>query len=453
MLNFTVENVTLATKGCLLKNIKQNFTKVVTDTRLIEEGALFIALRGERFDGHTFVAQAIENGAYGIIVSQDYTVAELERFSATVIRVDDTLTAYQQLAKLYRDSFSIPVIAITGSNGKTTTKDLTAAVLGSKFNVLKTKANYNNEIGLPLTLLNLTEVHDVAVVEMGMRGFGQIDVLAKIASPTIGIVTNVGETHMELLGSLENIAKAKSELVGAMGKGVAILNVDDTYVRSMQSKANGTVIYFGFSEDADIRASNVQIVDEETIFDCSFNGTKYSFTLPMVGKHNVYNALAAIAAGSCLGLSAKDMQKGLCNFTASGMRLEIHTVGQYTVINDAYNASPMSMTAAIETLKEVAKKRAVVVLGDMLELGDIAVKAHADIGLKLAQRNIDVVVTIGQMAKYIADTARKNGIDHVFACDSHREAGIILKNLLQAGDTVLVKGSRGMQMEKVIELM
>lgn len=454
MLSFTVENAKVATGGIILKTVEYNFTNVVTDTRLVEKGSLFIALIGERFDGHSFVHQAIEKGAAGIIVSSDYTAEELVQFNVTIIKVTNTLTAYQQLAKLYRDSFAIPVIAITGSNGKTTTKDLTAAVLSSKFNVLKTKANYNNEIGLPLTLFSLTEEHQVAVVEMGMRGFGQIDELAKIATPTIGIVTNVGETHMELLGSLENIAKAKGELVDAMdAHGVAILNIDNPYVRAMQAQAKGKVILFGFSEDADVKASNVKTNGQETTFDCSFAGQNHSFVLPMVGRHNVYNALAAIAAGVELGLTTEEIQKGLVEFTASGMRLAISKIGEYTVINDAYNASPMSMVAAIEALKEVASNRCIAVLGDMLELGDIAVEAHAKIGIKLAEKKIDAVVTIGEMAKHIASTAREHGIMQVAICDNHNQAGTMLKNILQAGDTILVKGSRGMQMEKVIELI
>ncbi|MDF2563929.1 MAG: UDP-N-acetylmuramoylalanyl-D-glutamyl-2,6-diaminopimelate/D-alanyl-D-alanyl ligase [Massilibacillus sp.] len=454
MLSFTVENVKIATAGIVVKTVAHNFTKVVTDTRLVKEGALFIALIGDRFDGHVFVHQAIEKGAAGIIVSGDYTAEELAQLNVTIIKVNNTLTAYQQLAKLYRDSFAIPVIAITGSNGKTTTKDLTAAVLSSKFNVLKTKANYNNEIGLPLTLFSLTEDHEVAVVEMGMRGFGQIEELVKIATPTIGIVTNVGETHMELLGSLENIAKAKGELVEAMdANGVVILNVDNSYVCAMQAKAKGKVILFGFSEAADVKASNVKINGQETMFDCSFSGATYSFVVPMVGRHNVYNALAAIAVGFELGLTAEEMQSGLADFTASGMRLAIGHVGDYTVINDAYNASPMSMMAAIEALKEVANNRCIAVLGDMLELGDIAVEAHANIGVKLAEKKIDAVVTIGEMAKYIASSALENGVLQVVACDNHSQAGLALKDILQAGDSILVKGSRGMQMEKVIELI
>jgi len=454
MFSFTVENAKIATAGIIVKTIAHNFTKVVTDTRLVEKGSLFIALIGERFDGHAFVQQAIEKGADCIIVNCDYTKEELAQLNVTIIRVNNTLTAYQQLAKLYRNSFDIPVIAITGSNGKTTTKDLTASVLSSKFNVLKTKANYNNEIGLPLTLFSLTEEHEVAVVEMGMRGFGQIEALAKIAMPTIGIVTNVGETHIELLGSLENIAKAKGELVDAMdAHGVVILNVDNPYVREMQTQAKGKVILFGLSEGADVKASNVKTSGQETTFDCNFAGKNYSFVLPMVGRHNVYNALAAITVGFELGLTAEEMQSGLAEFTASGMRLAIGQVGDYTVINDAYNASPMSMVAAIEALKEVAGNRSIAVLGDMLELGDIAVEAHVNIGLKLAEKKIDAVITIGEMAKHIASSARENGIAQVAICDNHSQAGLVLKKILQAGDTILVKGSRSMQMEKVIELI
>lgn len=454
MAEFTLEQIEQATQCAVLKRKDTQFSGVTTDTRRIEAGSLFIALRGERFDGHSFVRQAVDRGAAGVFVSQAYPPEILDQIDATTIFTEDTLRAYQRLARAHRKRFTMPVIAITGSNGKTTTKDLTAAALGTKLCVLKTQANYNNEIGLPLTLLQLEATHQAAVVEMGMRGSGQIQALAEIALPTIGVVTNVGETHIELLGSVEHIARAKRELVEAISaEGTVILNADDPYVAAMRGRARGKVLTFGCDMECDVRASAVRAAAFETHFICRFGGREADFTLPIVGKHNVYNALAAIAVGTELGLTLEEMRAGIGNFSASGMRLALMALGGYMVLNDAYNASPMSMTAAIDTLAEVAQARRIAVLGDMLELGDFAVEAHERIGALLAQKQIDAVVTVGDMARHISSTAAAHGVKQTVHCTDHAEAGKTLGALLEHGDTILIKGSRGMQMEKVIALL
>ncbi len=455
MASFTLAEVQAAFPAVVLQLTQNKFCDVVTDTRLVKKGVLFVALIGEKFDGHDFIQTAIEKGAAGVVVSRNYSETELRDLPITVIQAEDTLKAYQLLAKVYRRRFSIPVIAITGSNGKTTTKDFTAAVLSANFNVLKTEANFNNEIGLPKTLLQLQANHQVAVVEMGMRGFGQIAELAEIAQPTIGIVTNVGETHMEILGSLANIAKAKAELVEHLDENsVAILNADNSFVAAMQSKVKGKCITFGIDKPSDLKAGHIKTVHKNcTEFDCTFKGQSYSFVLPIVGRHNVYNVLAALAVGFTLGLSAVEMQKGLTGFAATKMRFEIQQVGLYQVINDAYNASPMSMKAALETLAEVAARRKIAVLGDMLELGSVSVAAHKNIGKLVADQKIDALITFGDMAAHIAQEARTAGVQLVYICKSHAEAGIALKEILQPEDTILFKGSRGMQMEKIIDLI
>jgi UDP-N-acetylmuramoyl-tripeptide--D-alanyl-D-alanine ligase len=455
MASFTMAEVQAAFPAVILQTKQNKFCDIVTDTRFVKKGVLFVALIGEKFDGHDFLQAAIENGAAGVLVSRNYSEAELRDLPVTVIQAADTLKAYQLLAKVYRRRFSIPVIAITGSNGKTTTKDFTAAVLSAKFNVLKTEANFNNEIGLPKTLLQLQANHQAAVVEMGMRGFGQIAELAEIAQPTIGIVTNVGETHMEILGSLANIAKAKAELVEYLDESsVAILNADNPFVAAMQTKVKGKYITFGIEKTSDLRAENIKTVHKNsTGFDCTFKGKTYSFVLPIVGRHNVYNVLAALAVGFTLGFSALEMQKGLAGFTATKMRFEIQQVGLYQVINDAYNASPMSMKAALETLVEVASARKIAVLGDMLELGSVSVEAHKNIGKMVAAQKIDALITFGDMAAHIAHEARTAGVKLVYTCNSHAEAGTVLKEILQPDDTILFKGSRGMQMEKIIDLI
>lgn len=452
MAEFTIDEVCEATNGKAQRVLteKQTFTGISTDTRNIKQGDLFVALKGERFDGHNFICQAVNNGASGVLINRtDIDIPE----NAAVILVENTLKGLQSLARFHRQRFTIPVIAITGSNGKTSTKDMTAAVLASRFNVLKTEANYNNEIGLPLTLLKLTPQHEAAVVEMGMRGIGEIRELADIALPTIGIITNVGETHIELLGSVENIAVAKGELVEAIPpNGLVVLNADNFHVRDMKEKAKGRVVFYSLEQNSDIMATNIRSEGQGTGFDCHCSQEIFSLYLPAVGRHNVYNALAAIAVGLELGLTLNEVKAGLGAFAASGMRLHIEQRGDYVIINDAYNASPLSMSAAIDTLAEIASGRTVAVLGDMLELGHIAVEAHRRIGRKLAERGVKMVITVGELAGYIAETAREYGVSIVVDCKNHDQAKENLQKLLKPGDTILIKGSRGMKMENIIEM-
>ncbi|GMA99702.1 UDP-N-acetylmuramoyl-tripeptide--D-alanyl-D-alanine ligase [Pelosinus sp. IPA-1] len=450
MAEFTVEEICLATGGNLVNSIRLvNFTGVSTDTRTVKQGDLFIPLVGENFDGHDFIEQAIKNGASGVIFSRKNMLISKE---ITAIEVEDTLLALQNLARFHRQRFTIPVVAITGSNGKTTTKDMAAAVLSSKFHVLKTEANYNNEIGLPLTLLQLTKQHEVAVVEMGMRGKGQIRQLANIALPTIAIITNIGETHLELLGSIENIASAKAELLEFIPKsGLSLLNADNSYVKKMSKQVNSRVQFFGL-EQGDIKAENIQMGTQNMKFSCRFAHHEFPVEIPAIGKHNVYNGLAAIALGLELGLNVEEICAGFKNFNASPMRLHIEKLSDYLVINDAYNASPMSMVAAIDTLVEVAKGRKVAVLGDMLELGPVAIEAHGNIGDRLAFCQVDIVVTVGELATNIARRASACGIKKVVACANHKEAQEALQKLIEPGDTILVKGSRGMKMENIIKM-
>lgn len=455
MVTFTLEQIAEAVSAKILKTVQTTFTGVFTDTRKILPGSVFIALCGEKFDGHDFIGQAIEKGAVAILVSRDFAETELGKYPVTVFQVPDTLKAYQALAHAWRLQFSLPVIAITGSNGKTTTKDLTAAVLSGRWKVLKTQANFNNEIGLPLTLFQLTENHQAAVVEMGMRGFGQIAELAEIACPTVGIVTNVGETHMELLGSLENIAKAKAELPAAIAAdGVVILNADNVYTAQMKTLTKARVLTFGLEQPADVTADHIISAEGQTLFICHLpDGKSAPFSLPMIGRHNLYNVLAAIAAGYALGLSCEEMQQGLQALESTKMRFEYKKVKEYHVINDAYNASPMSMAAAIDTLTEMAGGRRIAVLGDMLELGQVSAEAHANVGKKLAEKQMDAAVTYGDMAALIAKTAAANGVPFVRHCASREEAAAVLHSYLQPGDSILFKGSRGMQMEKIIDLL
>ncbi len=451
MAAFTLQEVEKATGGRLLYPVVDDsvFSQVETDTRAITEGALFVALKGETFDGHDYVLQAKERGAAGAVVAEERPEYKQEGFA--VVIVTDTRKAYQDLARFHRRRFSIPVIAVTGSVGKTSTRSMIAAVLSQKYRVLQTEKNFNNEIGLPKTLLQLTPEHEACVVEMGMRGLGQIAELAAIAEPDIGVVTNVGKSHIELLGSQDNIARAKSELVRALSEdGVAILNQDDSYVAAMADLCRGKVVGYGIESNAAIRASRVVCSEKGLRFACRCFDQVMDIHMPLIGSHNVYNALAAIAVGRVLGLTEHQLQKGLSEYRGMPMRQELIHLGEYTFINDAYNANPASMSEALKSLALLTKGRKIAVLGGMLELGDWTVREHEKIGAEAVELGLDALITMGSPASYIADAARKNGLGAVYTAQDHAGAADCLRQIIQPGDTVLLKGSRGFAMEKIL---
>ena len=429
------------------------FDSISTDSRKIKGGELFVAIKGENMNGESFAGDAIKKGASAVMVSK--TAKRIPE--GVILKVDDTLVAYRQIAGAWRNRFDIPIIAVTGSNGKTTTKDLTAAALTGVWNVLKTTANFNNEIGVPLTLLELDETHRAAVVEIGMRGLGQIAELAKFVKPTIGIVTNVNETHIELLGSIENIAKAKGELVEAIpAGGTVILNADDPHVAAMKNLAADGVRVLNYSlenPDADFFAKNILIGSVSTEFIMSFRGKEYDFEIPMLGRHNVSNALAAIAAGYAVGLTVPDVQRGFATLTTTKMRFEVIRRDGLTIVNDAYNASPASMRMAIRTAAEIYGGKKFAVLGDMLELGSLSERLHREIGAELVENKFDTLIAIGNLGKFIADGARDAGLKNVYAVDSHEDAAKKILELVRDGDTILFKASHAMHMEKIIELI
>ena len=434
---------------------KFTFNDIVTDSRKITEGSLFIALKGENFNGEDFAIEAVKKGAAGVVVSVDCPKDKLPT-NGLVLKVEDTLAAYQSFARLWREKFNIPVVAITGSNGKTTTKDLTAAALSRLGAVQKTSKNFNNEIGVPLTLLGLNESHKAAVVEIGMRGFHQIDALAEIVKPTMGIVINVTETHIELLGSIENIALAKSELVTSIKSGgIVILNADDPNVLAMKDKAAAgvKVLTFGIDHEADLQAFDIENDSTATTF--KVRGiADYTFKINLLGKHNVLDALAAICAALESGLSCEDIQAGFDELETTAMRFQVTERDGLTIINDAYNAAPASMRVSIKTTAELAKGRKIAVLGDMLELGHIAEEAHREVGREVANADFDFLLTFGTLARFIADGARGAGLEaeRVMSFDTHEETAEALKKIIQSGDTVLFKASRGMKLEKILEL-
>ncbi|HHX87154.1 MAG TPA: UDP-N-acetylmuramoyl-tripeptide--D-alanyl-D-alanine ligase [Firmicutes bacterium] len=418
------------------------------DTRQLKPGQFFIPLAGEREDGHRYVLDALRKGASGSF----YSLLPLPAFPAgsLIVQVGDTLTALQQLASAYRRRFTLPVIAVTGSSGKTTTKDLISSVLSGSQKVLKTAGNLNNEIGLPLTLLSLTGRHQAAVVEMGMSAPGEITALARVARPQVGVITNVGPAHLEQLGSLEGVARAKQELLNFMGgQGVAVLNGDDPLVREMGQNFPGKVYYYGF-KTGDYRAAGWSASGEGSKFQVCFpDGQDYPFELSVPGKHMVENALAAIAVGSLFNLSPFQIARGLASCRFAGGRLQIRRAGKVTLIDDSYNANPASMKASLQVLRQLGGSKTVAVLGDMLELGPTAPQAHREIGRYAAISGVAYVVTVGQLAGQIAAGAREGGVE-AYACRDHSQALQVIYGLpLQEGWHILVKGSRGMKMEHI----
>ena len=419
---------------------------IVIDSRKVEPGDIFVAIRGERVDGHQFIREVFDKGAIAVVCEE-----EPEELPGPCIRVEDSLAALRQIAAFYREQMPIPIVGITGSVGKTSTKEFVASVLAQKYKTHKTQGNFNNEIGLPKTLLQLTPEHEACVVEMGMRGLGQIAELAAIGEPTIGVVTNVGKSHIELLGSQENIAKAKAELVQALDeKGTAVLNGDDPFVRPMTALCKGKTVLYGTDDQAAVRADHIVCDQQGVRFHCSGAGQSFDVSVPVIGGHNVYNALAAIAVGQLTGLSAAEIQRGLASYHGMAMRQELLHIGPYTFINDTYNANPASMAEAIRTLDLLTKGRKIAVLGGMGELGDWAKREHEAIGRLVAQTGLDALITMGDLAKDIAQSAKAAGMTAVYTTDTHEQAARQLKELLHDGDTVLLKGSRSFAMEKIL---
>ncbi len=419
----------------------------MTDTRKIEKGSLFIAIKGPNFDGHDFVGEAAKKGAAGAIVSRDLPSPKP---GFTVILVNNTVKALGGIAKFHRSRFDIPVIALTGSNGKTTTKEMLALILSSKYKVLKNEGTENNFIGVPQTLLKLNERHEIAVIELGTNHPGEIGYLADIVEPNCGIILNAGSSHLEFFGSVENVRKEKLDLLKRIGEdGSAVVNGDDEILVITTKKMCEETVTFGFNEDCDFVAENVQESDCGINF--ALNDT-YLVKLRMLGRHNVYNAAAAIAAASLYGIEVRSASKALEDFILPKLRMEYEKCERIDFIFDCYNSNPASLKSAIGTLRDMQPyKRKVLVAGDMLELGDAGPDLHRDIGRFAAKSKIDLFVSVGTLSGYILEGAQEEGIGgmSLLRFKNSVEAGKALKGILKEGDLVLVKGSRGMKMEEI----
>jgi UDP-N-acetylmuramoyl-tripeptide--D-alanyl-D-alanine ligase len=374
-----------------------------------------------------------------------------------VIRVDDTLSALQNLARFHRLRLPVRVIGITGTNGKSTTKEMIASIAETTFRTLKTRGNLNNHIGLPLNVLELDASHEVAVLEMGMSAAGEIQLLADIAKPNIGVITNISEGHLVQLKTLKNVQAAKGELFDALDKdGTAIINADDPLVLELATSLRDTVNHttFGINNSADVKADNIQATGRGHDFSVSLFGNTFPVKLPFLGYCNIYNALAAVATGHSLGIRTADMTAGLANCKLLSQRYEIFQHASMTIINDAYNANPQSMREALATLAEYPSPgRRIFVIGDMLELGDLAQSAHTLLGKEIARQSIDLLVTVGELTALTAEGARDGGMkaDRVIGFDTRAEASEFLRDNNHPGDCLLFKGSRGSGMEKVLQ--
>lgn len=427
---------------------------VSIDSRSLHQGDLFVAIVGERYDAHTFLSQAAASGAAGAIVSQEVEVPASGFF---LILVRDTTRALGEMGAWHRDKFSIPVIAVTGSMGKTTTKDMVAAVLEEKLSCKKNKGNLNNEYGLPLTLLELMSFHEALVVEMGMRNRGEIAALAKLAKPQIGIITNVGPTHLETLKTVENVARGKQELAQALPEnGYLILNGDDLRVRQMAQESKAQSIFFGI-DGAHLDLKAHQIADR------GFHGVEFSlahnksyrYHLPLPGRYNIYNALAALAVGQIFQLEEKSMQQGLAKFQPSPLRMQKRKLpGGITLINDTYNANPLSMEMALKALLQMKGSRHIAVLGDMLELGEMSSKAHHRLGKIVQELGIHLLLTTGVGGEEIAKGAVEAGMEQeqVIYCQRKNDLSSLLQTILRRDDVVLLKASRGLALEEILSM-
>jgi UDP-N-acetylmuramoyl-tripeptide--D-alanyl-D-alanine ligase len=456
----SIEEVLKATRGKLLQGEGDTFFQgISTDSRTVTEGELFIALKGSRFDGHHYVLEALEKKAGGVVIEED-KVGDIRwngYRAKAVIAVKDTLFALGNIALDWRRKYRTPLVALTGSNGKTTTKEMIAACLETTFPILKTKGNLNNLIGLPLTLLTLTEKERVVVLEMGMNVPGEIRRLTEIAEPDVGLITNIQKVHLEGMESLERLKEEKGELFRKMRRdGTILVNQDDPRVVDLASDYPGQKITFGIEHPAEVMAKEIRLGGAEgTFFTLILEGEAMEIHLRLLGRHFIPNALSAIAAACLFGVEVKQVKEALENFQSIPMRMEIVPLkGGKTLINDAYNANPHSMGLALETLVEVKEEgRAIAVLGDMLELGNFTKEAHEQLGEKVSELSIDFLLALGEEAPIVVESAIRHGfpLERVRVVESHSEAISILKQMIQNGDWILVKGSRRMAMEKIVE--
>ena len=456
MFSLKVEDILKVTDGKLLVgNLQETCENFCTDTRKIQKDDVYVGLKGERFNGNEYYKEALQKGAKVAIISGiDVTKEDLEEFKdKTIIEVADSLIAFGNIAAYKRSLYNIPVVQITGSVGKTSTRDIVANVVRMKYKTLQTEGNFNNAIGLPTTVLKLKD-HEAMVVESGMNHFGEIRYLGKIAKPTIAVITNVGTAHIGLLGSRENILKAKLEILENLKTdGYVVINNDNDLLHKWCEQDTKYKKYtFGIDEKSDVMAYNIVISKEYSTYNVKINDKEYTVKVPVSGRHFVYNSLCAIAVGNLLNIAPEDIIKGIETFQLTKNRMEVDKIkNDVTVINDAYNASYDSMKAAIEYLKEIPGNRKIAVLGDMFELGEFGEEIHRKVGKEVVKNKVDILITVGTLAKFIAEEAKSLGMpeENIKVLETTKEAAEYLNKNLEKEDVVLLKASHGMNFAEI----
>ena len=450
MLELNLQEIVKATKGALLKEADVKEIKAVsTDTRKIEEGTMFIDLKGEIFNGNNYVLDAFDKGAKIAIVDEVKCDLNELKEDVTLIKVENTGRALMDLAKFYREKLGLKVVGITGSAGKTSTKDLVAAVLSYKYKVFKTKGNFNNEIGLPLMILELDSTYDVAILEMGMRGLGQIKELAEIASPDLGIITNIGISHIEILKTRENILKAKMEIATFFDKNNTLVVCGNDDFLGALPEAEYKIVKTGVGENFKIGAKNIALEELSSKFTVYDGEKEEEFSLDMPGEHNISNLMLGIAIAKELGVSFEEMKRGLKNIEATSMRLELIKKDGFSILNDCYNSSPVAVKSAIDVMKNIEGKRRIAVLGTMRELGHKSEEAHEEIGKYAKENGIEKVLCFGDFSENI-----KEGYGE--GCTVYENKEELIKDLLNIicdGDIILVKASRSLKFEEITKAL
>jgi UDP-N-acetylmuramoyl-tripeptide--D-alanyl-D-alanine ligase len=458
MRNLKIKEILEVTKGELIQGDLEleckNFSK---DTRTIQKGDTYLAIKGEKFDGNLFWKQALENGADCVIVSEIPKDKEvLKNYeNKTIIRVKDTLEALYEIAKLKRSFYQIPVVAITGSVGKTSTKDIIANVVSKKYKTLKTIGNNNNNIGLPFTILKLQD-EEAMVLEMGMNHFGEIRLLTNIAKPDICVITNIGTSHIGNLGSRENILKAKLEILEGNEKATVVINKDNDLLHKWQEENQNekTIITYGIQEHSDMNAKEIKLNNDSSEFACELENKKVNITVPVGGEHFILNALCAVSVGKILKIEPEKIVEGIEGFELTKKRMDIAELANgIKIINDAYNASLESMQASLNYLAEFKNNRKIAVLGDMLELGEYTKELHEKVGEAVVQSQIDILFCAGEKAKYIEEQAKAKGMtkENVYWFENKEKMVEKIKEVAKANDIILLKASNGMRFFEIAE--
>lgn len=449
MKNITVKQIADIIGGKVLcGNENTIISNIQYDSRATREGSLFVPIKGSRVDAHKFIEDCLSNGASASLTENDAP----ENAEKPYIKVKNTLMALQILSAWYRQQFKLKLIGITGSVGKTSTKEMIAASLSAGFDVMKTQGNKNSQIGMPMTMFDIEEHNNIAVIEMGMSEFGEMDKLCDIARPNIAVMTNIGKAHIENLKTQENIMSEKLKITKHFSENdVLFLNGDDKLLKTLHNKQKFKTITFGLNEDCDYRADNIKTDGLNTTFTAYRNNKFNDFKIPALGVHSVTNALAAIAICETLGLDKDTVQKGLMTYKNAPMRQQIHQMKDYILIDDSYNASPEATIVSLDVLNSIKNGKTIAVLADMLELGEESEKEHYNVGKYLAKLGINCLITVGELAKNIAEGAMENGKVSVKSFDNNNSAYEYLASITEKACTVLVKGSRGMHTDEIVK--